>query len=268
LIVEDQVFGETMCEVPIETINKHYEPTRKLEKLRKRKNLQKLELLALEFCQELKEAANIPWNSIGISGSVMAGLFTDKSDFDPLVYGSKNILKANRALKQLVRDENSRFKVYDKDDLETLFEFRSKDTIMSFEEFEKVESKKVFQGKFSGVDYFVRFVKNWDEVREEYGDLLYQNYGYAKIRARIEDDSEAIFTPCTYGIENVEVIQGPQLAPISRIVSFRGRFCEQSQVGESVVAQGKIERVTNKKGNQEYFRILLGNAPSDFMAMV
>jgi uncharacterized protein len=267
LIVEDPVFGGAMCEVPVESINKHYEPVRKLERLRRRKQLKKLESNAVEFAHELKEAAHIPWSSIGISGSVMAGLFTDKSDFDPLVCGSKNILKANSALKQLVADKKSRFRAYNRADLQILFEFRSKDTIMSFEEFEMVESRKAFQGKFSGVDYFVRFVKDWDEVKEEYGDFLYQNCGYAKIKATIIDDSEAIFTPCSYLVENVEVLLGPQIAPISRIVSFRGRFCEQAQVGEIVVAQGKLERAINQKSRQEYFRVLLGNTPSDYMAV-
>lgn len=267
LIVEDRVFGGSMCEVPVQTIAKHYEPVKKLESLRKRKKPQKLELLAVEFCEELKNAADIPWSSIGVSGSVMAGLFTGKSDFDPLVYGSRNILKANSALKRLVADEKSRFKAYNREDLQTLFEFRSKDTIMTFEEFAKVESRKAFQGKFSGVDYFVRFVKDWPEVQEEYGDSIYQDCGYAKIKAKIADDAEDIFTPCTYGIENVQVIEGPQLAPISKIASFRGRFCEQAKVGESVVAQGKLERVTHAKSKQEYFRVLVGNKPSDYMAI-
>ena len=47
-----------------------------------------------------------------------------------------------------------------------LFDFRSKDTIMTFEDFAEVESRKAFQGKFMETDYFVRFVKDWQEIRK------------------------------------------------------------------------------------------------------
>jgi predicted nucleotidyltransferase len=54
---------------------------------------------------------------------------------------------------------------------------------MSFEDFEKVETRKTFQGMYEGTDYFVRFVKDWHEVDEQYGDVCYENAGYAKISA-------------------------------------------------------------------------------------
>jgi predicted nucleotidyltransferase len=138
---------------------------------------------------------------------------------------------------------------------------------MRFEDFARVESRKAFQGKFDGTDYFIRFVKEWGETNEQYGDVCYKNCGYAKITATIKDDSEALFTPCTYGIENVKVVEGARLKSIREIVSFRGRFCEQAKKGEKVVAQGKVEHVTIKKQGKEYYRIILGNKPSDYMVL-
>jgi predicted nucleotidyltransferase len=112
-------------------------------------------------------------------------------------------------------------------------------------------------------DYFIRFVKDWGEVDETYGDVQYKNVGYARIEARVVDDSEAIFTPCTYKIGSAKSFEGPKLEPISEIVSFRGRFCEQARIGETVVAQGKVERVIDRRRNHEDFRLLVGNKPSD-----
>ncbi|MEM2880194.1 MAG: hypothetical protein QXU19_06330, partial [Candidatus Bathyarchaeia archaeon] len=85
--------------------------------------------------------------------------------------------------------------------------------------------------------------------------------------AVVVDDSESIFTPCTYKIENVKNVEGPKLQPIKEIVSFRGRFCEQARKGETVVAQGKIEHVVDRRNGSEYFRLLIGNKPSDFMVL-
>lgn len=267
LIVSDPVFGETLCEVPVNAITKHYVPIEKLAKLRKDKKLARLERKAVLLAESLKEAAGIPWSSIGISGSIMAGLCTLKSDIDPVVYGVEDCRKAYSALETLLKNENSRFKAYSRKELRTLFDFRSKDTKMSFEDFVKVETRKAFQGKFEGVDYFVRFVKDWNETSEKYGDVCYKNSGYAKITATVADDSEALFTPCKYRIENVKVPGGPVLEPILEVVSFRGRFCEQAKTCERVIAQGKVEHVKDTRNSNEHYRIIIGNKPSDFMAL-
>jgi predicted nucleotidyltransferase len=267
LIVHDPVFDETLCEVPINIIKKHYEPIEKLRLLRTSEKLGDLERKAVQLAEALKEAADIPWSAIGISGSVLVGLYTAKSDIDPVVYGVENCRKAYAALENLLKDGESRFKPYSREELQALFDFRSKDTIMSFEDFARVERRKAFQGMFDGTDYFIRFVKDWSQINEQYGDVCYKNSGYAKITATIADDSEALFTPCTYKIENVKVVEGPKLEPILEIASFRGRFCEQAKRGEAVTVQGKIERVINKRKEREYYRVILGNKPSDYMVL-
>ena len=267
LIVHDPVFDENLCEVPHEAIKRRYDPVEKLALLRTPKRLETLEKKAVTLAEDLKEAAGIPWSAIGISGSVLVGLYTAKSDLDPIVYGVDACRKAYAALEDLLQDDDSRFKPYSRDGLRALFDFRSKDTFMGFEDFARVERRKAFQGMFEGVDYFVRFVKDWNEVSESYGDIRYKNSGYARITATVVDDAEALFTPCTYKLENVTVVEGAKLEPISEIASFRGRFCEQARTGEAVTAQGKVERVTNKKTGEEHYRIILGNKPSDYMVL-
>jgi uncharacterized protein len=269
LIVFDEVFGETMCEVPINQLAEHYKPEEKLWALRTNNDLTILENKALQLAQTLKAEANIPWSSIGISGSIMAGLTTDKSDIDPLIYGVENCRKAYAALQKLLQKKDSGFKPYSRDELKELFDFRSKDTQMSFEDFTVVESRKAFQGKFMGTDYFIRFVKDWSEEGEQYGDMRYKNSGYAKITAKIADSNDSLFTPCKYGLKDVEVVEGPKLSPILEIASFRGRFCEQVPPNPkeltTIEAQGKIEHVTNNKTGNQYYRLIIGNKPTDYM---
>lgn len=189
------------------------------------------------------------------------------SDIDPIVYGSENSKKAHAALMSLCKDRKSGFGQYSLEDLKKLFDFRSKDTIMSFEDFVRTESRKVMQGMFNGTDYFLRFVKDWNEIDENYGDVRYKNCGYARIKATVEDDRESIFTPCTYRVANVRILEGNKVEEIEEISSFRGRFCEQATNEETVVAQGKIERVVDTKRNLCHYRLLLGNRPTDFMIL-
>jgi len=263
-LVYDPVFDELLCEVPIEDVKKHYQPINHLEGLRHKGASDETERLALTFIELLKDNMRVPWRKLGISGSILVGLHTSTSDIDPIIYGSESCRKVHAALKTLLGDEKSHAKAYDLEGLRGLFDFRSGDTATVFEDFVRTESRKVLQGKFMGRDYFIRCVKDWDEVKEQYGTVRYRTEGYAKIKAQVTDDSEAIFTPCRYGIENVEILEGAHVKPIREIASFRGRFCEQAEKGEGVIAQGKVERVQGVERNVHY-RLLLGNQKSDFM---
>ncbi len=265
-IVYDPIFDERLCEVPLEDVKRHHKPVSRLRELRHTEKLDALERDALNFFKFLLNYANVSWNKMGISGSLLVGLHTRNSDIDPIVYGTKNCRKVYDALKALQKDPKSPLKAYSVEELQKLFEFRVKDTQMSFKDFVKTESRKVLQGKFKKRDYFMRFVKDWNEDYYEYGVIRYKNVGYAKIKALIEDDSEAIFTPCNYRIKNLEILKGVHF-PIEEIASFRGRFCEQARIGELVIAQGKVERVADNWQNREYFRLLLGNKPSDYMIL-
>jgi predicted nucleotidyltransferase len=267
-VVYDPVFDETVCEVPEKDIRKRYDPIEELSQLRTSENPGMLEEKAVHLVEKLKEKSNVRWNAFGISGSILVGLHETESDIDPIVYGSDNCRRVHSGLRELLKEPDSRVKPYGEGELKGLFGFRSKDTVMSFKEFVRTESKKVFQGKFAGTDYFVRFVKDWNEIHEEYGDVQYRNVGYAKVKATVADDSESIFTPCTYVLEEATVLNGPKHAQIEEIASFRGRFCDQARNGDKIVAQGKVEKVTNMKENRDYLRLLIGNKPSDYMIVV
>jgi hypothetical protein len=267
LIVYDAVFDEEMCEVPVSIVEKHYTPVKALKRLRQARRLDSIEQKAVEIVEELKNEAGIPWSAIGISGSVSVKLHTERSDLDPVVYGESSCRKAYDALSMLLGNSESRFKPYSADELKVLFDFRSKDTVMPLEDFLTVETRKAFQGKFMGTDYFVRFVKDFAEIDEKYGDVVYRNCGYARIKAKVSDASEALFTPCVYLLEDVEVLEGAKHVQVEQVASFRGRFCMQAKNGEWIVAQGKVEKVADRRVGRDYYRLLLGNSSNDYMIL-
>jgi len=267
LIIHDEVFGETICEVPTDEIIQHFQPQKKIVKLRIDKPKNVFEKKAIRFAMDLQQITGIPWDAIGVSGSILAGLTTKTSDIDLIIYGDENSRKVYAAMQHMFKEGHTRCRAYTTKELENLYNFRSKDTHMSFEDFQKVEKRKAFQGMYQETDYFVRFIKDWHELSEHYGDVYYSNVGYAKITAKISNKTQALFTPCTYQIENVKTIKGPNITPIKEISSFRGRFCEQAENGENITAQGKIEQVTNKKNGEKHYRLLLGSNPEDYMIL-
>ena len=266
-IYYDHVFDKRMEGVPRDSILKLYKPVDKASTLSSRDDLDIVEYQAVRLIQVIHDFTGIPLSHIGVSGSILVDLHSFESDIDIIVYGRRNCLSVYDGLKILLGEKRSGFSPYSLNDLRRLYDFRSRDTCMPFERFYEVESRKVCQGKFLGRDFFVRFVVDWDEVGESYGDRLYRFIGYARIKARVEDDSDSIFTPCRYMVSNVEVLSGVKdVKPLIEVTSFRGRFCDQARKGESVIAEGRVEKVIEKSG-YEYYRLVIGNRSSDFMAI-
>ena len=265
-LVFDPVFGQWLCEVPIELVNRHHEPSSCLSQLRHKSALDVLRKQAVDFAQLLHAEAGVKWDALGISGSLLVGLHTDKSDVDLVVHGSENARKIHSTLESLLPNSIRGVKPYNKQDLRALFGFRSKDTQMKFEDFVRTESRKVLQGKFKDSDYYIRCVKDWKEVAETYGLICYKPLGEVTVSATVVDDSQMIFTPCTYGIEHVHIVEGKKLQLPCEVVSFRGRFCEQARKGERIIARGMIERLKGTS-EPEHFRLVVGNVTSDFMIL-
>jgi predicted nucleotidyltransferase len=266
-LVNDPIFNTLLCEVPIEDIKKHYKPSIGFQKLRNRKNLNPAEKAALHFLEILKQKSGVRWNKLGVSGSILIGLDTPSSDIDLIVYGTKNGYQIAKTMKEILENQFSPFEPYDVNGLKELFDFRSKDTKISFEDFFRTDSRKISHGKFMGKHFFIRFVKNRNEITEQYGNIIYKPIGYSKIEATIVKDSDALFTPCCYKIREVRILEGPLVKNIEEIVSFRGRFCEQATNNENIIAQGKLESV-QQKGKQTYNRLLLGVKPTDYMNLL
>ena len=215
----------------------------------------------------LKENSGVSWSKLGVSGSILVKLHEPSSDIDLIVYGTETGYRVQATMKEMLEDKNGPFEAYDLDGLRELFDFRSKDTITSFEDFVRTDSRKISHGKFRGKHFFIRFVKDLNEISEQYGSIIYKPEGNARIKATVVDDPESLFTPCSYKLANVEILEGTKAEPIEVIVSFRGRFCEHARSDEAVIAEGKVERV-QQEGKDDHFRLLLGSKPSDHMILV
>ncbi|UCE96287.1 MAG: hypothetical protein JSV51_01370 [Candidatus Bathyarchaeota archaeon] len=265
-LVYDPIFDELLCEVWKKDIQYHYNPVDRLIKLRDSSQLDQLEADALRVVEHLQTCSGVSSNKLGITGSLLAHLHTQKSDLDLIIYGKKACRQIYNTLKSAMKEKSRMIRPYKLEELKILYDFRSTDTKIPFKDFVRTERRKILQGKSLQHDFYIRCLKDWGEIKECYGDTLYKKAGYAKIKAQVVDASEAIFTPCNYSVDKVQVLEGKLKGKVTAISSFRGRFCEQARSGETVIAQGKVERVQRKSG-ETFNRLLLGSKPADFMAL-
>lgn len=263
------LFFDTTCQatlqsIPHEYLKQIYNPSARLLELLSQENLGPVERDAIEFARLLQQEAQVPWSSLGLSGSLLIGLHTPSSDLDLQVCGVQSSWAVQQALKRLLAGETGEVRRLDEQGVQELYTSRVADTRMSLSDFVGSEREKVIQGRFRERPYFIRFLKAPTEVDEKYGDRLYIPLGRVGIEATVTDACEAIFTPCRYAVDKVRFLGDPQVEGLSEIVSFRGRFCEQAQAGDVVQACGTLERVQVKDG-RSWHRLLLGNHPEDTM---
>ncbi len=260
----DPIFGLTMSQVPHNVIQRHYLPQNKVEELMnmRTKPTDPFENHIIEFVTKIMLIAQVPQTMLGISGSTLVNLHSSTSDIDLIVYGKATGFRVRAALREQLGADNE-LTLYPRLVFKQRFLERQKNAGISFKSYVFHESRKTFQGYFRNKEFFIRYVKNWDENNVRYGDYVYTNMGILKLRGVILDDAEAMFTPCTYKLSDVEVLEGPLVEPIVEIKSFRGRFCDQAFRGEHIEARGKLEHVVGQ--GDTYYRLLVGNTLQDYM---
>jgi len=235
-----------------------------------------------EFVLILQEASKVSLAALGVSGSFLVGVSTPQSDLDIIAYGSESGRKVYEGLAALFQTPKSPVRPYRMEELKALWEFRVRDTPLSFEEFVKFEQRKRLQGKFEvrgrSLDFYVRLIKDWEEVTERYSDRRHTPLGTVLVEGTILSEEEALFTPCRYPIalhrfywvdkkkregirgEGRERVPGD---PVREVISYRGRFCEAYK-GAVIQARGTLERVEDLRGDS-YLQVVVGNHKLDFL---
>ena len=260
----DPAFGVRLQSVPRSLIRAIYDPRRRLANIRERGPADPVEAHVLGLADLLQETARIPAESLGISGSVLVGLHREDSDIDIVIYGEIVCRAAHQALRRLLDDPAIPLRGPNSEELAALHASHRPDTPLSLADFVCLQNRKVNEGRFRGREVFFRFVKRPAEAREHYGDPRFEPLGSATIQARVMDDEDAIFTPCRYVVEEATFLEGPPVADLCEIVSFRGRFSEQVRAGEWAAARGSLERVIPRSGPAHH-RLVVGGRAGDYL---
>jgi uncharacterized protein len=262
--VDDPILGVPVEAVPWDDVTRVYDPRERLQRLRDTGSGGALSRDALALAELLRDAAGVPGTALGLTGSLLFDLHTDDSDIDLVVYGDAECRKVHAALTRLLNDPSSAVRRPRGSELTAIHAMHREDTPLSAADFARLQSGKVNEGRFAGRPYFVRFVKLPAEVPERYGDPCFAPAGRALVEARIVHDRDALFTPCRYGLREPRVLEGPRLADLDEIVSFRGRFADQARVGQRVRARGALERVVWRERG-ETMRLVVGGQSGDFL---
>ena len=214
------------------------------------------------------ENSGLATQNFGVFGSMLHNFHHPKySDIDLVIYGEAENAKMRQTLKDL----------YSHGDSGLNNEFESDDAMkgkrwlfknFDVKDFVWHQRRKMIYGLYddradSGRVIKAEFepVKAWSEIHSEYdNEARIVHKGWVKIKARITADDEAPFIPSVYGIQPIEVLNGPkEAADAVRVFSYMEEFRQQVQRDETVVVEGNLEEVQSAKAS--FYQITLTYCP-------
>lgn len=266
-----EVTNVEMMGVPSDKIERVIKPEERLLRLKetfdnggKVKNPELISKL-MDVADFFHFMADIPYDHMGISGSILPGLQkSDISDLDFVVYGLDNHRNAIETFKQY-RGKEVYIEQVDKhitvegitnDYWDFVYDKRMFDSSLSKEEFRWYENRKANRGTINGTLFDILATKDYDEIEGEWGDTIYEPQGTEQIEADIVSALGAFDNPSSYTLENIKHLDGVDY-PLTEIVSFTHTYAGEVVDGEHVIAKGKVEKVI-VNGKTSHYRLVVG----------
>lgn len=244
-----------MMGVPTHKVEKILSPVNRLHEIMNHPSPDELLLKVIKVAETFEELAGINQKHLGISGSVLPGLYDPQvSDIDFVVYGLKNHRKAMETFESIKHDDNSPLKAIEDGYWAKLYKKRIKDSTLSFDEFRWYEDRKNNRGVVDDTLFDILATREWNEITGTYGEETYEPCGTIEIEAVVSNALAAFDNPAVYQVEDVKILDGPQV-PLHEVASFTHTYSGQAREGESIIARGKLEKVIGKK---THYRLIVG----------
>lgn len=249
----------TLTAIPYQNIEIHYMPEKKLAQLRSASQLDSLQNKLIRFTRSLEDLSGVSSESFGVTGSLLLAIHQPAfSDLDITVYGIKNSWILRNAITEGAISETP-IRRLSGEPLEKWCSKKAKNYPLTPAEASTIYERKWNLGFFKDTWCSIHPVKVESEVTERYGQKTYYPCGQVAIRSVVRDNTDSLFLPSVYLVDDVEVLEGPDLGHIDEVVSYESLYDSLAENGEIIVAKGKLERVVDSETSREYYRVLIGS---------
>jgi len=178
------------------------------------------------------DKAGLSRSSMGVTGSMVAGLQNGSSDIDFVVYGPA-WFKARDAIAAAKKEEGP---IEDIDEEMWQRIYRKRIPEISFEEFMLHESRKGNRGMVDGTYFDLLFTREWDQIKEPL--QRGRDTVKLKIEAEVTNADFAFDNPSYYKVDHEE---------IDHVLSYTHTYAGQALPGEIIEARGVVEEVGDMK---------------------
>lgn len=224
---------------PLDSIKRVYVPRECLTSLKKVKSKDSLQKTTLDLIELLSTESGITLEDFGVHGSIALKMHSPKSDIDLAVYGAQNFRKLEKTIDKLVEEGTLNYVVNN-----------------------RLDAARLYKGRYLNKIFMYNAVRKPEEVNSKYGTHKYLPVNPVKFHCIIKDDSEAMFRPAIYKIENYEPVHSASMLSEDKIpkvvISMIGCYRNVAKRGGKIEVSGMLERVENVKTGEIFHQAVVG----------
>ena len=224
---------------PINSIKRVYVPRKCLNSLKKIENKDSLQKTTLDLIELLSSESGIGPEDFGVHGSIALDMHTVESDIDLAVYGAQNFRKLEETIAKLVEEGTLTYVIKN-----------------------RLDTARLYKGRYLNKIFMYNAVRKPEEVNSKYGVHKYVSVNPVKFQCTVKDDSEAMFRPAIYKIENYKPVYSASMVSEDKIpkvvISMIGCYRNVAKRGGKIEVSGMLERVENVKTGEIFYQVVVG----------
>jgi predicted nucleotidyltransferase len=236
--------NKELITAPLSLIDQIYVPKDCLIALRRVKNPDSLQKMALDLVKMLSEMSGVGLGDFGIHGSIALTMHAPESDIDFVVYGSENFRTVEKTIAEQVNAGK-----------------------LSYIFGNRLDVARKFQGRYKSKVFMYNATRKPEEVKTKYGMFRFSSIDPVRFQCIVSDDTETMFRPATYKITNYKPLDAGSELPIdkipNRVISNIGCYRNIAHQGSEIKVAGQLERVESIKTGAVYYQVVVGTATSE-----
>jgi len=236
--------NKELISVPINRIEQVFVPKDCLQDILKLSKQDRIQKLAVELITLLSKESGVNLRHFGMHGSIALNMHSEESDLDFVVYGSGNFRVVEETIDRLVNAGTLKY----------IFG-------------NKLDRARKFKGKYKDKIWMFTAARLPEEVQERYGEYRFVPLKPLKFQCKVGEDSEAIFRPAIYGLDQFtpsdEQSKLPPEQIPNRILSNIGCYRNVARSGDKVKVSGTLERMENVKTGALNYQVVVGTATTE-----
>jgi predicted nucleotidyltransferase len=234
--------------VHLSRIHRHYRPRERVRELAGAPVRDAIEQKAARLLG-LFSAHGLPLDRVGVTGSLLIGAQTARSDLDLVMYGREAFFEARRMVRALTETGE----LEDLDEAAWRDAYGRRGCALDFEEYRWHERRKFNKGLIDGTKFDITLIGEGLPV--ETGPV--RKLRPARLRAEVSDATYAFDCPAVYLLAHPEVKEA---------LSFTQTYAGQAEAGETVEIAGMLEETESGRR-----RIVVGSsreAPGEYIRVL
>jgi predicted nucleotidyltransferase len=235
---------KAVISAPFALIKKVYVPQECLIALIKLEHKDSLQKTTLDFISLISNESGIAVKEFGVHGSIALNMHTPRSDIDIVVYGSSNFRRMEKTIGKLVEAGT-----------------------LSYVFSNRLDAARRFKGRYLRKIFMFNAIRRPEEIRTKYGTFNYTTVAPVKFQCTVKDDSEAMFRPATYKIEDYKPVESTSELTKDKIpelvVSMIGCYRNIARTGSKIRVSGMLEKAEKVETGEVFHQVVVGTGTSE-----